>query len=87
MQYTRQQLIDALAAEYAFLCHDNFDPDVDVSSEEHLTYLNRLSIEELIDSTDCDETYTLDEFMSNYLWLLLWGITDAISLHSITASQ
>ena len=39
MQYTRQQLIDALAAEYDYLCHDDFDPDVDMSPDEHLEYL------------------------------------------------
>jgi hypothetical protein len=65
-QYTRQQLIDALQHEYDFLCHDDFDPDVDMSLDEHLAYLNSLSIEQLIDETCCDETYTLDEYMHNH---------------------
>ena len=73
-QYTRQQLIDALQHEYEYLCHDDYDPNVDVSPEKHLEYLNSLSVEQLIDSTDCDETYTLDEYMHNHSWLLLWGI-------------
>ena len=66
-QYTRQQLIDALQHEYDYLCHDDYDPDVDVSPEEHLEYLNSLSVEQLIDSTDCDDNYTLDEYMYNHL--------------------
>ena len=73
MQYTRQQLIDALQHEYEYLCHDDFDPDVDMSSDEHLAYLNSLSVEQLIDETDTDDGYTLDEYMSNHSWLLLWG--------------
>jgi len=75
MQYTRQQLIDALQHEYDYLIHDDFDPDVDMSTDEHLEYLNSLSIEQLIDETDTDdEHYTLDQFMYNHAWLLLWGI-------------
>ena len=73
MQYTRQQLIDALAAEYDYLCHDDFDPDVDMSPAEHLKYLNSLSVEQLIDDTGTDDEFTLDDFMTRYLWLLLWG--------------
>jgi len=65
-QYTRQQLIDALTYEYDYLCHDDFDPDVDMSPDEHLEYLNSLSIEQLIDETDTDDNYTLDEYMFNH---------------------
>ena len=67
MQYTRQQLIDALAHEYDYLCHDDFDPDVDMSPAEHLEYLNSLSVEQLIDDTGTDVEFTLDDFMSRYL--------------------
>ena len=66
MQYTRQQLIDALSHEYDYLIHDDFDPNVDMSSEEHLEYLNSLSIEQLIEETATDDTYTLDEYMFNH---------------------
>ena len=66
IMYTRQQLIDALQHEYEYLIHDDFDPDVDMSSEEHLEYLKSLSVEQLIDETDCDEYYTLDEYMCNH---------------------
>jgi len=66
MTYTRQQLIDALQREYEFLIHDDFDPDVDMSADEHLAYLNSLSIDELIDDTNTDDEYTLDAFMHAY---------------------
>ena len=66
-QYTRQQLIDALVAEYEYLCHDDYDPDVDMSPDEHLAYLDSLSIEQLIDETDTDDKfYTLDDYMYNH---------------------
>jgi len=65
-QFTRQQLIDALQREYEYLIHDDFDPDVDMSADEHLAYLNSLSIDELIDDTNTDDEYTLDAFMHSY---------------------
>ena len=66
MTYTRDQLITALAAEYSFLCHDDFDPDVDMTDAEHLAYLNSLTVEQLIDETTTDDEYTLDDFMRCY---------------------
>ena len=67
MTYTRSQLISALHSEYEFLCHDDFDPDVDMSESEHLEYLNSLTLEQLIDETTTDDEYTLDDFMRNWL--------------------
>ena len=66
LMYTKQQLIDALQHEYEYLIHDGFDPDVDMSLDEHLEYLKSLSVEQLIDETDCDENYTLEEYMYNH---------------------
>ena len=66
MTYTRDQLITALSAEYDYLCHDDFDPDVDMSPDEHLAYLNSLSVEQLIDDTGTDDEFTLDDFMHRY---------------------
>lgn len=67
MNYTRAQLIDALQHEYDYLIHDDFDPDVDMTLEEHLDWLNTLTIEELVKETDTDdEGYTLDEFIHNH---------------------
>jgi len=75
MQYTRQQLIDALNQEYVMLTHDSYDPD-DMSPDEYQNYLNSLSIEQLIDETcvDFDDDYTLDDYIQLHSWLLLWGI-------------
>ena len=64
---TRDHLITALQHEYQFLCHDDFDPDVDMSESEHLDYLNSLTLEQLIDETTTDDEYTLDDFMRNWL--------------------
>lgn len=67
MKYTRQQLIDALQHEYDYLIHDDFDPDVDMTLEEHLQWLHTLTIEELVEETSTDEDYyTLDQFMYNH---------------------
>ena len=66
MTYTREQLITALAAEYDNLCHDDFDPDVDMSPAEHLSYLQSLSLDDLIAETSTDNIYTVDEFIHNY---------------------
>tara|TARA_A100001201_G_scaffold13655_1_gene16694 strand:+ start:263 stop:469 length:207 start_codon:yes stop_codon:yes gene_type:complete len=67
MNYTRDQLITALNAEYEFMCHDDFDPDVDMSPSEYLTHLQSLSIDELIDDiTPPDNEFTLDDFMTRY---------------------
>ena len=63
-QYTRQQLIDALSAEYDTLCQE--DP-YDMTVPEYITYLDSLSIEQLIDETDTDDNYTLDEYMFNHI--------------------
>ena len=64
--YSHQQLVDALSAEYEFLCHDDFDPDVDMSASEYVDYLNTLSVAQLIAETDTDDSYTLQEYMFNH---------------------
>ena len=68
MTYTRDQLIHALQSEYEFLIHDDYDADTDMSASDHLEYLKSLNTEQLIDATDCDASYTLDEFMATH-----WG--------------
>ena len=65
-QYTRTQLIDALQHEYEYLCHEDYDPDVDMSPSDYVDYLCTLSVEQLIDETDTDDGYTLDEYMYNH---------------------
>ena len=46
-QYSQQQLITALQNEYEYLIHDEFDPEEDMSSEDHLKGINSLSVAEL----------------------------------------
>jgi hypothetical protein len=64
--YTRAQLISALSAEYAHLCHDDFNSD-DMNAAQYAAFLAPLSYDELVFETSTDEHYTLDEFMSNYV--------------------
>ena len=64
---TRSQLIDALVHEYEFLCHDDFDPEVDPTPAEYLDMLNSLSDAELIDETSTDDIYHLDDFLRTWL--------------------
>ena len=66
MTPTREQLIKALYREYEYLCHDDFDPDEDLTPEEYLEMINTLSYEELVLETSTDETYTLEQFLSTY---------------------
>lgn len=63
MSYTKQQLIDALVAEYTHLCHDDFDPDQDLSPEEYRLKLECYSDEDLINEAAVDEFFNLDLFM------------------------
>ena len=67
MIYTKDQLIEALHNEYVFLCHDDFDPDVDILPEDYRVLLKDLTIDELIEETSTDETYTLKEYLDQWL--------------------
>jgi hypothetical protein len=64
--YTKQQLIDALVREYDYLCHDDFDPDEDLTQEEYLEMIETLSYDELVAETGTDESFTLQQFMETY---------------------
>jgi len=59
--FNRSQLIDALYREYEFLCHDDFDPDVDCTPAEYLDMLNTLSDAELVAEASDDD---IDEFIA-----------------------
>ena len=63
--YTKAQIIDALVAEWIYLCHDDPDPD-DQTPEEYREDLIEMSIEELILETSTGEGYSLDEWMENW---------------------
>ncbi|AGH06744.1 hypothetical protein Sn250709_062 [Synechococcus phage S-RIM2] len=67
MKYTRAQLIDALVAEWDYLCHDDFDPENDQTPEEYREDLIEMTLEELVEETSTDEGYTLEE------WMEAWG--------------
>jgi hypothetical protein len=64
--YSHQQLVDALQAEYIQLMHDVEPTDDDFTLDEHLDYLNALSHAELVTETGTDDTFTLSEFMYAY---------------------
>ena len=65
MDYTKAQLIDALVAEWEYLCHDDYDPE-DPTPEEYRKEMEELTIEQLIEETSTGEGYTLDEFTESY---------------------
>ena len=65
-KYTREQLIDALVAEWEYLCHDDFDPEVDDSPEEYRLKLELYCITELVEEACIDEGFTLDEYMRTW---------------------
>ena len=66
MNYTRAQLINALVAEWEYLCHDDYDPE-DLTPEEYRKEIQELTIEQLIEETDTeDEGLTLDEYMETF---------------------
>jgi len=64
--YSHQQLVDALQAEYIELMHDVEPTDDDFTIDEHLDYLNVLSHAELVTETGTDNEFTLSEFMYAY---------------------
>jgi hypothetical protein len=63
MILTKEQLIEALYNEYVFLCHDDYDPDVDVSPETYLEGLKELTYDELVEEACVDENFTLMEYI------------------------
>ena len=66
MNPSKEQLIDALYHEYVWLCHDDFDPEEDPTPEEYLDAIKDLSYDELVEETQTDDIFTLDQFMRTY---------------------
>jgi hypothetical protein len=60
---SKEQLIDALYAQFVQLCEDNDSGELDNTEEGYLGYLKILTHEQLVYETGCDEEFTLDEFM------------------------
>ena len=44
---SRSKLIADIQADYEFIIHDDFDPDNDLTADQHLEWLHTLSDEEL----------------------------------------
>ena len=65
LDINRSQLIDALDHEYEFLCHDDFDPDVDPTPAEYRAMLASFTDDDLRDESSTDDTYTLDDYITN----------------------
>jgi hypothetical protein len=66
MTYTKEQLVNALVREYEFLCHDDFDPELDMSISEYRVMMEEMSLDELVLETGTDQEFTLDQFMETY---------------------
>ena len=60
------ELIEALYQEYLFLCHDDFDADVDMSPETYLENLKEMTYDELVEETQTDDTFTLEEYLRTW---------------------
>ena len=59
----RSALITALYNEYKFLCHDDFDPEVDPTPDEYLLMVQHLSDDERVNEASSDD---INEFITNY---------------------
>jgi len=79
--YTHEQLIAAFQNEYEYLCHDDFDPEEDMSPEEHLKWIGSIAIEELkaeiAESIDVDnsnqeegDSVSVADYMNRWLYSL-----------------
>ena len=77
--YTKEQLITALQNEYVHLIHDDFDPDEDMSAEEHLESVKFLTLEaikeEILESIEADndnqdesDSISVSDYMSRWLY-------------------
>jgi hypothetical protein len=65
-KYTRADLINALVAEYDWLCQEDPPKGDEPTPEEYREELQDYSYEKLIEETGTDDNYPLDDFMENY---------------------
>ena len=65
MNHSRDQIIDALMSEFHSLSHDDFNHN-EMNDVQYHSFLQSLSLEQLIDETSTDDVFTLDEFMYAY---------------------
>ena len=65
--YSREQLIDALVAEYKWYCHDSYDEEFDNNPDKLRVHLQTLTHEQLIEETATDDVgYTMEEFITSW---------------------
>ncbi len=65
MDYSKEQLIDALMGEYVSFIQDG--EDLGMTEEEYHKWLHTLSVERLVEETSCDDVcFTLDDFVYSY---------------------
>ena len=62
----RSALITALYNEYKWLCHDDFDADVDATPDEYLAMLQTFTDDELLAESSTNEHFSIDEFISTW---------------------
>ena len=78
-EYSREQLISALHNEYVYLIHDDFDPEEDMSAEEHLESIKSLTLEsikeEILESIEADndnqdegDSISVSDYMNRWLY-------------------
>ena len=63
---TRQELIDGLTAEWAWLIHDDFE-EGDPTEEERRAELEQLTREELLEELDREDGEDMQNFVELYL--------------------
>ena len=63
MIFPKELLIEALYNEYVFMCHDDYDPDVDIAPEDYLTMLKDMTYDQLVEETCTDDIYHISEFI------------------------
>ena len=65
--YTDNQIRKALCNEWEWLCHDDYNPDEDMSQREYEDYVLDLNTEQLIEETCTDNEYfTLKNYMEHW---------------------
>ena len=83
MSYTSEQLIDALVKEYEYICHDDFNPEVDLSVSEYQVMLEEMSFDDLVLETGTDEEFTLDDFMLTYGNIDPWNLRGRLPMQPV----
>ena len=65
INHSREQIIDALLHEHQYTSHDDFN-DNTMNDAQYHSFLQSLTLDQLIAETCTDDTFTLDEFMFAY---------------------